>query len=160
MVVVAGLEGGCFCGAVRYRLAARPLFTHCCHCRECQKRTGSAFVLNTIIETSNIECLAGTAVASRVPTSSGRPHDIFRCPDCEVALWSDYGARGWLRFVRVGTLDDPKAVPPDIHIFARSRLPWVVLPEGALVADEYYDMEALWPRESWQRRERARLAAG
>lgn len=154
MQIVEGLEGGCFCRSVRYRLNATPMFTHCCHCRECQNRTGSAFVVNAIIETDRIELLVGEPSALRVPTSSGRPHDIYRCPRCEIALWSDYGARPWLRFVRVGTLDDPQTIQPDVHIFARTKLPWVRLSNEAVVVDEYYDMEALWPKESLARRQR------
>ena len=155
----ADLVGGCFCGAVRYRLTDAPMFTHCCHCRECQSRTGSAFVINAIIETSRIEVLQGSPAPMRVPSTSGRPHDIYRCEACQTALWSDYGGRPWLRFVRVGTLDEPAAVPPDIHIFARSKLPWVGLPEGARVVEEYYDMPAVWPAASWARREAAGAGA-
>lgn len=148
-------DGGCFCGAVRYRLTDRPMFTHCCHCRECQYRTGSAFVVNAIIETACIEMLSGQAVPMRVPSTSGRPHDIYHCADCKTAVWSDYGGRDWLRFVRVSTLDDPSSIQPDVHIFTRSKLPWVELPDGATAVEEYYDMRELWPPESWSRREKA-----
>ncbi len=149
------LEGGCFCGAVRYRLLQRPMFTHCCHCRECQKRTGSAFVINMIIETQSIEQLGCEPVAVRVPTNSGRPHDIFRCQSCETAVWSDYGARPWLRFVRAGTLDEASVITPDVHIFTETKLPWVQLTPDVMAFPEYYDMEAVWPAESWTRRVRA-----
>ena len=125
-----GLEGGCACGAVRYRLASAPMFVHCCHCRDCQRQTGSAFVLNALIETDRIALLAGAPEPVAVPTDSGRPHDIYRCPACQTALWSDYGGRPTLRFVRVGTLDEPAALPPDVHIYTRSKLPWVALPEA------------------------------
>ena len=105
-------EGGCACGAVRYRLASEPLFVHCCHCLSCQRQTGSAFVINALIETDRITLLAGAPQPVGVPTDSGRPHEIHRCPVCRTALWSDYGGRAPLRFVRVGTLDDPAALPP------------------------------------------------
>ena len=105
-------EGGCACGAVRYRLGAEPMFVHCCHCRDCQRQTGSAFVLNALIETDRIVVQSGEPEPRPVPTDSGRPHDIYRCPICQTALWSDYGRRPGLRFVRVGTLDDPEALPP------------------------------------------------
>ena len=152
------LTGGCFCGAVRYRLTDPPMFTHCCHCRECQRRTGSAFVINAIIETSRIELLAGAPAKTRVPSTSGRPLDHFSCEACASPLWSDYGARGWLRFVRVSSLDDPAAVTPDIHIYTASKVPWVRIPEGALAVEEYYDMPATWPAESWARFKAARPA--
>jgi len=149
------LEGGCACGSVRYRLTAAPMFVHCCHCKDCQRQTGSAFVLNALIETDRIERLSGEPVAVRVPTDSGRPHDIYRCPRCQTAMWSDYGGRPNLRFVRIGTLDKPSALPPDVHIFTRSKLPWIELPKGAQVFEVYYDTKALWPAESLERRKAA-----
>jgi hypothetical protein len=146
------LEGGCACGAVRYRLRSAPMFVLCCHCRDCQRQTGSAFVLNAIIETNRIDILAGEPEPVAVPTDSGRPHDIYRCPSCRVAVWSDYGHRPALRFVRVGTLDDPAALKPDVHIFTRSKLPWVPLPAETPAFDVYYDLRELWPAASQERR--------
>ena len=150
--VTGSFEGGCACGAVRYRLASAPMFVHCCHCRDCQRQTGSAFVLNALIETDRIALLAGAPEAVGVPTDSGRPHDIHRCRRCRTALWSDYGGRPALRFVRVGTLDDPSALPPDVHIYTRSKLPWVTLPVGVPAFEAYYDSAKIWPAESLARR--------
>jgi hypothetical protein len=147
------LEGGCSCGAVRYRLTSAPMFVHCCHCKDCQRQTGSAFVLNAIIETDRIEILQGAPEPTLMPTDSGRPHDIYRCPKCRIAVWSDYGRRPALRFVRVGTLDEPSALPPDVHIFTRSKLPWVQLPPDVPQFEIYYDMKTLWPADSLARRE-------
>jgi hypothetical protein len=152
-------EGGCACGAVRYGLESAPMFVHCCHCRDCQRQTGSAFVINALIETDRISLRAGDPQPVGVPTESGRPHDIYRCPTCQTALWSDYGGRPALRFVRVGTLDDPAALQPDVHIFTRSKLPWVTLPEAVPAFAVYYDMQTLWPAASLARR-RAILGAG
>jgi hypothetical protein len=146
------LEGGCACGAVRYRLESAPMFVHCCHCRDCQRQTGSAFVLNALIETDRIALLAGDPEPVPVPTDSGRPHDIWRCKGCRTALWSNYGGRAKLRFVRVGTLDDPTAVTPDVHIYTRSKLPWIRLPEGVPAFEAYYDSQSLWPPASLERR--------
>jgi hypothetical protein len=146
------LEGGCACGAVRYRLESAPMFVHCCHCRDCQRQTGSAFVLNALIETDRITLLAGDPEPVPVPTDSGRPHDIWRCPACRTALWSNYSGRAQLRFVRVGTLDDPKALPPDVHIYTRSKLPWIELPAGVPAFAAYYDTKSLWPAASLERR--------
>jgi hypothetical protein len=145
------LEGGCACGAVRYRLDAAPMFVHCCHCRDCQRQTGSAFALNAIIETDRIAVLKGEPEAVAVPTDSGSPHDIHRCPACRTAVWSDYGRRGFWRFVRVGTLDNPAALAPDVHIYTRSKLPWVALPEGVPAFEVYYDRKLLWPAEAQAR---------
>jgi hypothetical protein len=146
------LEGGCACGALRYRLESAPMFVHCCHCRDCQRQTGSAFVINALIETDRIALLAGAPEPVGVPTDSGRTHDIYRCPACRIALWSDYGGRPALRFVRVGTLDDPAALAPDVHIYTRSKLPWVQLPEGVPAFEAYYRTETLWPAASLERR--------
>jgi hypothetical protein len=153
---IAGLSGGCSCGAVRYSLQSRPMFVHCCHCRDCQRQTGSAFVLNAIIETDRISLLSGTPRPNPLPTESGRPHDVYRCAACGTALWSDYGRRPGLRFVRVGTLDDATALRPDVHIFVRSKLPWIELPPDVPAFDVYYDMRTLWPAESQERRRAVR----
>jgi hypothetical protein len=146
------LTGGCACGALRYRLASRPMFVHCCHCRDCQRQTGSAFVLNALIETARVERLAGETRGVAVPTDSGRPHEIHRCPVCQTAVWSHYGGRPALAFVRVGTLDDPRALPPDVHIYVRSKLPWIALPADVPAFSAYYDSKKLWPAESLERR--------
>jgi len=151
-------DGGCACGSVRYRMRSAPMFVHRCHCRDCQRQTGSAFVINALIEAERVEVLSGDPVPIAVPTDSGLPHRIHRCPQCQTALWSDYGGREAIRFVRVGTLDDPTAIVPDVHIYIRSKLPWVRLPEGVPAVEAYYDAKALWPQESQERR-RAALAA-
>lgn len=145
-------EGGCSCGQVRYRMTTAPMFVHCCHCTQCQRATGSAFVVNALIETDRIDILQGAPESFPGPSESGRPHDIYRCPACQTALWSDYGRRPALRFLRVGTLDDPAALPPDVHIFTRSRLPWVDLSGQPAVFEVYYDMATLWPADSLARR--------
>ena len=143
-------EGGCSCGSVRYRLTDEPLFTHCCHCLNCQRQTGSAFVINMLIESDRVEVLAGEPQPVEVPRDDGSKQRIYRCPDCEVALFSEYG---WpeVRFVRVGTLDEPSSVSPDVHIFTRSKLPWVELPESAPAFEVYYDRRTLWPAASNER---------
>jgi hypothetical protein len=146
------LEGGCACGALRYRLASRPMFVHCCHCRDCQRQTGSAFVINALIETDRVERLSNKTEGVAVPTESGQPHAIHRCPACKIALWSHYGGVERLSFVRVGTLDEPSALPPNVHIYTRSKLPWVALPPDVPAFDAYYDSKKLWPADSLERR--------
>lgn len=128
------------------------MFVQCCHCRDCQRQAGSAFVVNALIETDRIEVEGTVPEPVSMPTSSGRPHDVYRCPVCRTALWSDYGRRPALRFVRACTLDDPAALEPAAHIFTRSKLPWVDLSAGAPAFPIYYDMAALWPQESLERR--------
>jgi hypothetical protein len=143
-------EGGCSCGAVRYRLTSEPLFTHCCHCLNCQRQTGSAFVINLLLEADRVELLAGDPQPVDVPRDDGSTQRIFRCPTCHVAVFSEYG-RPEVRFVRGGTLDDPSAITPDVHIYTRSKLPWIALPDTAPAFEEYYDMRALWPAASLER---------
>jgi hypothetical protein len=146
------LEGGCACAAVRYRMTTAPMFVHCCHCLDCQRQTGSAFVLNALIETARVESLGAEPLRYSMPTDSGRPHGVYRCQACGTAVWSEYGGRTALRFVRVGTLDNPRALAPDVHIYVRSRQPWLVLPEGIPAFESYYDSEKVWPAASLARR--------
>ena len=153
------LEGGCTCRAVRYRLNAPPLFVHCCHCRWCQRETGASFALNAMIESDRVELLSGAPAVIDTPSNSGKGQKIARCPVCRVALWSNYGGGGDLvRFVRVGTLDEPDRVPPDIHIFTSSKQPWVVLPPEMPAVAEYYDSAIYWPKASLERRSRLHAA--
>jgi hypothetical protein len=144
------LEGGCSCGEVRYRLTSAPLFVHCCHCLNCQRQTGSAFVINVLIETDRVELLTGEPHAVDVPRDDGSKQRIFRCPTCQIALFSQY-TRPEIRFVRAGTLDDPSQVEPDVHIFTRSKVPWVTLPDDVPAFDVYYDTKKLWPAASFER---------
>jgi hypothetical protein len=150
------LQGSCSCRAVTFRLLSAPMFVHCCHCLDCQKQTGGAFAINALIETDRIEILSGAPQPVSMPTDSGRPHDIYRCPTCQVAVWSDYGRRPGLRFVRVATLDPGHGIVPDVHIFVRSKVPWVRLPEGARSFEVFYEMKQEWPAESLARREAIR----
>ncbi|QSX38402.1 GFA family protein [Shewanella sedimentimangrovi] len=145
-------EGGCDCGQVRYRLETHPLFVHCCHCRWCQRETGASFALNAMIEADRVSLLSGEAVIINTPSASGKGQLIARCPKCLVALWSSYAGSGpIMRFVRVGTLDNPDLLPPDIHIFTASKQPWLQLADDAPTVSEYYDRKQYWPPESQAR---------
>ncbi len=146
-------DGGCTCRHVRYRMRSKPLFVHCCHCRWCQRETGAAFALNAMIESERVELLEGEVAIIDTPSNSGKGQKISRCPRCQVAVWSNYaGAGDAVRFVRVGTLDEPDRLPPDIHIFTSSKQPWVVLPAGTPAVAEYYKASQMWPPESLDRR--------
>jgi hypothetical protein len=145
-------EGGCTCRYVRYRMSGKPLFVHCCHCRWCQRETGSAFVLNAMIEAERVQLLEGEVQIVDTPSSSGKGQRVARCPKCSVALWSHYaGAGDALSFVRVGTLDDPDAQPPDIHIFTSTKHAWVLFPAGVPVFAEFYRRSEQWPQDSLDR---------
>ena len=117
------LTGGCACGAVRYRMTTAPMFVHCCHCLDCQRQTGSAFVINALIETARLDVEGADPERFEMPTDSGRPHGIYSCQSCGTAVWSEYGGLATLRFVRVGTLDEPQLLVPDVHIYTRSKVP-------------------------------------
>jgi hypothetical protein len=146
-------EGGCTCRAVRYRMTSKPIFVHCCHCRWCQRETGASFALNALIEADRVVLLSGSPQTVDTPSNSGKGQKIVRCPICQIAVWSNYGGAGdKVRFVRVGTLDEPDRFPPDIHIFTMSKQPWVVIPPGAHAVHEYYDRNQYWPEESLARR--------
>lgn len=151
------IEGGCDCRAVRYRIESAPLFVHCCHCRWCQRESGASFALNAMIEADRVTQLDRPPELVDTPSASGSGQIVARCPHCRVAVWSHYAGAGPLvSFVRVGTLDNPDLLPPDIHIFTASKQPWVVLPAGVPAVAEYYEREKQWPAESL---ERARVLA-
>ena len=149
----SSFEGGCTCGAVRYRMTSAPLFVHCCHCRWCQRETGASFALNAMIEADRVLLVKGEPEIVNTPSNSGKGQKIARCPRCHVAVWSNYaGAGDAVRFVRVGTLDEPDRLPPDIHIFTASKQPWVVIPPGMPAVAEYYKSADHWPAASLERR--------
>ncbi len=147
------MEGGCTCRHVRYRLSGMPLIVHACHCRWCQRETGTAFAHNAMYEAERVEHLAAEPEIIVTPSASGKGQRIARCPKCRVAVWSNYsGAGDAVRFVRVGTLDEPDRLPPDIHIFTSSKQPWFTLPTGAKAVPEYYETAKVWSPESLERR--------
>lgn len=148
-------DGGCACGHVRYRLASAPMYVHACHCTWCQRETGSAFAVNALIETDRVALLAGEVEWVDTPTNSGKGQRVARCPRCRVAVFSHYayGPIGDdVRFVRVGTLDDPSRTPPDLHIFTSTKVAWLALPEGAPAVAEFYKASERWPAASLERR--------
>lgn len=154
------MEGGCTCRSVRYRMTTKPMFVHCCHCTWCQRETGAAFALNAMIEADRVELLQGEVEVINTPSNSGKGQKITRCPKCRVALWSNYsGAGDAVRFVRVGTLDEPGRLPPDIHIFTSTKQPWVMLPPGTPAVPEYYKASERWPKESLERRAALKTAS-
>ena len=144
-------SGGCACGKIRYQLNREPMLTHCCHCKWCQRETGSAFVINTLIEASEVELLGELPELVLTPSESGRGQLVGRCPSCRVALWSHYSAGEVISFIRVGTLDDPNLYPPDVHIFTNSKQAWVDLPETATSFPEFYNSREFWSPEVMSR---------
>ena len=146
------LEGGCACRAIRYRLTESPLIVHACHCRDCQRLTGGPFVINIWIEKKFVEAGPVAPKSFRLAGGSGKPNDVFFCERCGTTLWSRYDiVPSECLFVRAGTLDNPSAVTPDVHIFTRTKLPWVQLPEGARTFPSIYKIEEVWSPESKER---------
>ena len=157
------LEGGCTCRHVRYRLTGLPMIVHACHCRWCQRETGTAHATNALYEADRVVHTANEPEVILTPSASGKGQRIARCPNCKVAVWSNYPQAGpAVRFIRVGTMDDPDRCPPDIHIYTSSKQPWVTLPPGARAVAEFYDPAKVWSDEaqarSRQMRERAKSA--
>jgi len=154
--ITGSCEGGCTCGYVRYKIVSDPLIVHCCHCRYCQRQTGASFALNALFEASHVELLNGMVNEIIVPSPSGKGQKIARCPKCEIAIWSNYfmmGIKDMVRFIRVGTLDNPDLLPPDIHIFTESKQPWVQLSPDALAVKEFYEYKKVWTSENLKIRE-------
>lgn len=146
------LEGGCACGAIRYKLTKQPLIVHACHCRDCQRLTGGPHVINIWIETKFVEADHGAPNSHKLKAGSGKPQEVFFCGKCGTYLWSRYEAvPSDCLFVRAGTLDRPQAVAPDVHIFTRSKLPWVELPKGVPAFSSFYEIPKIWPSESLTR---------
>ncbi|MEL7106702.1 MAG: GFA family protein [Pseudomonadota bacterium] len=152
------MDGGCTCGNVRYRLTDSPLIVHACHCTWCQRETGSAFVINLWMEARHV-AVTGTPVAVTLASESGAGQVVYRCPDCQVAVFSQYSSGPACRFVRGGTLDDPSAVIPDVHIYTSTKLPWVQLGDDIPVFEGYYRRSEIWRPEAYNRYQAARAAA-
>jgi|SRR5579871_2970882 len=146
------MQGGCACGEIRYHLKSTPMWVNACHCTWCQRETGTAFAVNALIETDRIELLKGKPEAIATPSKSGKGQTIFRCPRCQVALWSHYGGGGpKIAFIRTGALDAGHNLKPDVHIYTSSKLPWVVLPPDVPVTPEFFNPKELWPAETMAR---------
>lgn len=138
-------------------MLAPPLFVHCCHCRWCQRETGSAFAINALVESSQVNVLKGAPASVLTPSESGKGQKIVRCPECHVALWSHYAGIGdKVSFIRAGALDNPDLLAPDIHIFTESKQPWVTIPDGVPAVPVYYDRRRYWPADSLERYQRLR----
>jgi len=150
-------EGGCACGYVRYKMTSRPMIVHGCHCRWCQRESGASFAVNALIEADRVLITKGEVAEIIVPSESGAGQKFARCPKCQVTLWSNYldmtgGLAELVRFIRVGTLDNPDPFSPDVHIYISTKQPWVILPPDAPAFDEFYVVADIWSSESFARR--------
>jgi hypothetical protein len=155
------LEGGCACGAVRYKLTSAPMIVHACHCRDCQRITGSAFVLNMWIERRCVEAGAVSPISFKIPAGTGNPHELFFCATCATYVWSKYhAAPGDTLLVRAGTLDDPAQIKPDVHIFTRIKVPWLELPKETPQFEAMYVPKDFWTPEIMARFQRSAAKQG
>ena len=149
------LRGSCSCGEVTYHLSSGPMFVHCCHCHDCQTLSGSAYLLNALIETDRVN-VEGALVDVHLSTPSGHGKIVRRCTACKDAIYSHYLIRGKsVAFLRVGTLDEPSLCPPDVQIFTESKQSWVPLSTDIPAFEAFYDFKDLWPEESWSRMQAA-----
>ena len=139
-------EGRCSCGKLRYRINNDPLIVHACHCRQCQRVTGTAFVMNAVIEKEELEIFSGAVSHCRFP---GTGHTAFFCPECATYCWSEYANSTTFKncwFIRVGTLEEPDRLPPNVHIYTESKQPWVTLTDGIPVFDEFYTRDDVYQK--------------
>ncbi len=144
--------GRCTCGEVIYRLENRPMFVHCCFCSWCQRETGSDRAVNALLEFHCVSLLQGRVESNVLPTASGLGQKASRCPTCKVVLWSNYLGMGEkVRFVRIGTLDNPAWASPDIYLYTDHKPPWVILPEDRPAMSGFYRLKEHWPAPSLAR---------
>ncbi len=145
-------NGACTCGQVQFRMTTAPLVVHCCHCSWCQRESGASFALNALIESDRLEVLKGGLARVEIPSDSGKGQILVKCPECLVTLWSHYAGMGeQMSFVRVGTLDNPSALPPDVHIFTSTKQPWITLDDSTPVMAEYYKKANVWRPDAIER---------
>jgi len=146
------MKGCCTCGAVHYEMSDKPLIVHCCHCRWCQRESGSAFAVNAFIEAKHVKLTAGKVEVVDIPSESGGGQRVHRCPACKVAIWANYLGLGTdFSFVKVGTLDEPDKCPPDVHIYTESKQPWLNVNDGRPMYERYYRRSEAWPAASMVR---------
>ncbi|MEQ8690521.1 MAG: GFA family protein [Pseudomonadales bacterium] len=156
-------HGRCACQAIEYEVRAEPMIVHCCHCRWCQRETGSAFVLNALIELEHVQVTQGSPEVTRISSESGAGQVVHHCARCATTLWSHYAFAGIgekVAFVRVGTLLPPlidsEAFQPDVHIYTASKRHWLRLPETTPAFTEYYRASEVWSEAALARRDALR----
>ena len=120
------IKGGCLCGAVRYTASAEPALVGVCHCRDCQKFTGSAFGFFIGVPRSAFEIHGVLKTFSKLG-DSGNPIVRRFCPECGSSIVEEPPGRRDLAIINAGTLDDPSAVTPTMEIYCDRELPWVRL---------------------------------
>jgi hypothetical protein len=143
--------GGCGCGAVRYQLSGPPLFTHVCHCSECQRRTGSAFGLTMMIQRTQLEIIQGELKGISVNTDSGTLKTSYFCPACGVHIWNERDRDSSIYAFRPGTLDNASGIVVGAHVWTCSKQAWVKLDPAIPAFKKMYDRGEVWPPTSLDR---------
>lgn len=145
------IAGGCKCGAVRYQLAGLPLFTHACHCLDCQGRTGSPYSLTTFVLHKDLSISEGNMAAKKVSPRSTE----HSCAKCGTIINVTSTAFPVSDIMRPETFDSPNVAAAGAHIWVKRRQPGIVLPADIPQFDEQYNPEKVWPQESLNRLSRA-----
>lgn len=146
-----GAKGTCVCGGVRYGLSAEPMALFCCHCTECQTASGSAFVTALRMPYGGVTVLRGEVRPYLRPEADGQKRNVFRCPQCLTALWSERLDSKEYVTVYAGTLDNSATLKPVAHIWTSDAQPWIKLPEDTLQFSE--NPPTMQPIvEAWRRR--------
>jgi len=142
------LSGKCSCGDVRYEIRGEPLVTQACHCDDCQRTTGSAFVIHIIIYEEDFQ-ITGETQMGLGPTGSNAGCELHSCVSCGVIVWVRYRYHKVpVIAVRAGTLTQPQAVEPQAHIFTSRKLPWMRIPTDVPSFTEGVDRSQVWSKES------------
>jgi len=134
-------EGGCLCGAVRYRATGEPVRTSVCHCRNCQRRTGSAFGIGAYFRESDVEIRGELRAYEYRSDESGRWLRMQFCPNCGGTVTWSLEAFPGMRALAGGSFDDPDWLRLERHGWTRSKQKWVVCPQGA----QLFEKGALQP---------------
>ena len=128
--------GGCRCGAVRYTLALDDLPpTYACHCTDCQTWSGSAFSQQVLVPEDAVEA-SGPITIFELTSPSGRISRQRMCEVCHTRIFNTNSARPGVAVIRAGTLDRSKELVVTVHIWVKSKQPWLELPEGVLTFEE------------------------
>ena len=149
MKIELPLEGGCVCGALRYRVSGLPLAVFICHCTNCKQRTGSAFSLSMISMRKDFEKSSGETLWRDSPGGSGAMHRQHVCPQCLTRTHTEMHAYPEVVNVRPGTLDRPAAVTPIAQAWVSLAQPWAVAPAIRCFEENPSDMPGLF--EEWQK---------
>jgi hypothetical protein len=138
------LTGGCLCGKVRYQVVQTMRFqSYACHCTDCQTRSGSSFGIQQSVLAADLT-VQGELLRGEHVQPSGAVAGIFACKACLTRIYTDNDRRPGIVNLRAGTLDNSGSLVPAAHLWVKSKQPWVVIPEDAIVLDTQPEDQAGW----------------